>query len=200
MFKFTVNLNAKPYSILSILSRPDLLSNHILDKDENPFSTTRSTSLMYKENNSRYFVHQVNAIFSRYDINTDEPIKEPINVSNLNNTFYYDSPIKVYHYIINYLNNICTNNTVRISGDDTNIEIEKLSNCIKDFILANQNLNKPVIIPNSVVSYLQNAIARMSKPFETYDEIKKNNPYIYNAIKNNIGDLASSLNRAGFED
>jgi hypothetical protein len=205
-FKFDTNINSKPYSIVSTLSRPDLIP-FVGASLEKPFDYKDKVYICVEDvNRNKTFIQELSASLSKYDLDTNKLIlKESLNFKGFHHYFNTDDPDKIYQNVNNFLLMLFTDLKNGLSKNVYTtpmgcVEITSLSFVIKEFIVANKNLNSPVIIPDTVTKPLLKAIGRLPKSHEVLNEISKNNPILYNALKSDNTDKAVDMHDMGFSD
>ena len=207
-FKFDTNINSKPYSILSILSRPELIP-FVGGSLENPFTyKDKALICLRDENNNKTFLQELSTSLSRFDIIDDEPIptNEALKFKGINNhCFNSVTPQGIYKNINNFLLNSFSDketplcNEVYVSSMGT-VNITSLVFVIKEFIMANSNLNSPVIIPDTVIKPLLNALNKLPNTHKMWYEISIKNAKLYTELKSNDSDNAVNMHDMGFSD
>lgn len=207
-FKFETNLNSIPYSIVSILTKPQLIPfvGASLDK---PFNYKDKVLLCLQDSNkNKTFIQEISTSLSKYDLNDHiklPPLREAQTFKGYHQYFNNSNPNEVYKIVNNFLLMIFNDLKNSLSNNVYTTpmgccEITSLAFVIKEFILANRELNEPLLIPDTVIQPLKKALGQLPKSHEAYSLINQHNPKLYSALKSNETEDAITMTGMGFDD
>lgn len=197
-FVFNLNFMCKHFSILHIstllfASRDYARSYYPNFENQIPEMTRTITYTLPRE-----FINKHRTVRSKY------------NIGKTYNNFYgrLSTKLEKFDNTVNVFGT-STNTTGKIGyieneeDDDlkTNININ-MKSIILDYMEANKNHQGEVIIPQSSIDMVKYIIDNIDGKLqnELIHGIQKNNPLVYNKIKNNDTDNAAGMHDRGFDD
>lgn len=199
-YYFDLNFNKNRTSLLNLMCLFNVLS---YDKKSNIDikQPLNYDSYIYPVMNNGSYISELWVYLTKYHRKKRETFLT-VNTEIQNySTFYEEDPNEIF----NIFNDLIYKNITDCSDEiyvrfEGNTNVPNLIECIKQYIQLNNNPNNNEIkIPELFISEIKKSLEQFNS-YSLWNEIKINNPILYNKLKSEQTDSATEISDMGFQD